>query len=263
MIKCRDIAGAIESLCPVRLACQWDNVGLLVGDGDKEIKKVLVTLDVDEAVVEEACTMGADMIVSHHPLMFNPINRLTEDDPQQRALRRLCSSGICVYSAHTNMDCAKDGLNDYLATKLGFEKTDMLEITSDDAGFGRVAKILGDKTLEEIIKLCEDALNLCDVRYVGELSRKISTVAINSGSGSDVLGECIKRNIDLLITGDVKYSVARTAYENGVAVIDAGHYGTEIIFTELMSQYLKDSVSGIEIFVSKANVPVLKTHCRS
>lgn len=262
MTKCADIAKYIESLAPCNLACQWDNVGLLVGDMDKEIKKVLICLDNDEHVVAEASKIGADMIVSHHPIMFSPINRMTEADPQQRMIRRMCQLGICHYAAHTNMDCASGGLNDYLAEKLGFENTSIIEEIAPAAGFGRLAEFSGDITLLDAINLCEDRLNLDSVKYVGELDKKVKKIALNCGSGSDILDECIKIGVDLLITGDVKYSVARKAYENGIAIIDAGHHGTEIIFTELIKDYLEKKFADIEFIISRANISVLKNHTR-
>lgn len=256
MTFCKDIAEYIEKLCPVSLACDWDNVGLLVGDKEKEISRVLICLDNDEKVTAEAETLGADMIISHHPIMFSPINRLTEADPQQRMLRKMCALGICHYAAHTNMDCAVGGLNDYLAEKLGFTKTQIVEKTTDNAGFGRMAEC--NFTLGEMISLCKEKLGLETVSYVGELDKLIKKVVINSGSGSSILPMCIEGGVDLLITGDLKYNVAREAYENNVAVIDAGHYGTEIIFTELMKEYLEKEFSDIEFIISKANVPVIK-----
>lgn len=259
MIRCRDVADYIENLCPVELACNWDNVGLLVGDMDKEVKTILVALDVDEQIVAEAKEFGADMIISHHPVMFHPLNRMTQSDPQQRAIRLMCKYDICHYAAHTNMDCAKGGLNDYLAKKLELKGASVFEPTVQNAGFGRMAKLEVEKTLENMLLLCKKKLNLSDVRYVGDLTRKISTVVVNSGSGSDCLAKCIAEGVDLLITGDLKYNVARDAYENGVAVIDAGHYGTEIIFTELVSDYLKKGIADVQINISKSNKPVINS----
>lgn len=260
MVKCLDITRHIEKLCPLSIACDWDNVGLLVGRADKEIKKILLTLDVDEYVVSEAISVGADMIVSHHPVMFTPIKRLTENTPQQRFLRSLCKNDVCLYSAHTNMDCAIGGLNDYLAAKLGIENAQVFEETVDGAGFGRYGTLKCKTTVQDMLTRCLKVLNLSDVRYTGDLQREISVVAVNSGSGSNILAECIDRNVDLLITGDLKYTPAREAYENGIAVIDAGHYGTEIIFTELMCKYLSEEFPDTEILVSKANESVLKTY---
>lgn len=260
MIKCKDIGAYIEEKYPVSLACDWDNVGLLAGDSNKEIRKVLIALDNDESVTDEAEKIGADMIITHHPVMFKPINRLTGNTPEQRMMIKLCQTGICHYAAHTNMDCAKGGLNDYLAEKLGLSETSVLDETVDGVGFGRVAELNEKKTLLEMIKTCEENLGLGDVRYVGNLEKDIKKVAVNSGSGAFALDLCVKNGIDLLITGDLKYTPAREAYENGIAVIDAGHYGTEVIFTELMKKYLTDKFPELAISVSKANVPVLKTH---
>ncbi len=260
MTKCSDIAKHIEALAPCNLACDWDNVGLLVGDMNKEVKRVLVALDNDEAITNEAIALGADMIVSHHPIMFSPVRRITEDEPQQRMLRRLCESGICHYAAHTNMDCAIGGLNDYLAQKLGLENAAVFAFGEHGAGFGRISELKEEKSLSELLELCREKLKSEGLRYVGALDKKITTVAVNSGSGGDILGDCIKRDVDLLITGDVKYTLAREAYENGICVIDAGHYGTEIIFVEMITAYLEKEFKEVEFIASRANVPVLKTY---
>lgn len=259
MVKCSDIAEYIEILAPCNLACEWDNVGLLVGDNDKEIKKVLIALDNDERVTDEAISISADMIITHHPIMFSPINRLTEDNHEQRMLRRMCESSICHYAAHTNMDCARGGLNDYLAEKLGIVDACVIDETSDGAGFGRMGNV-EETTLSAMIELCEDKLSLDDVRYVGELDKPIRKVAVNSGSGSDILGKCASLGADLLITGDLKYTPAREAYDLGIAVIDAGHYGTEVIFTEFIKDYLEKKFTDVEFVVSTKHINVLKTH---
>lgn len=261
MIKCNDIAQYIENLAPCHLACDWDNVGLLVGDKDKEIKKVLIALDNDERVTDEAISLSADMIISHHPIMFSPINRLTEDNHEQRMLRRLCENGICHYAAHTNMDCALGGLNDYLASKLGIEDVSVIEENVDGAGFGRMGNV-AETTLSAMIELCEEKLSLDSVRYVGEPDRKIHKVAVNSGSGSDIIGKCAELGIDLLVTGDLKYTPARDAYDLGIAVIDAGHYGTEVIFTEFMKDYLEKKFTDVEFVISAKHINVLKSHTK-
>ena len=261
MVKCNHIAQYIETLAPCNLACDWDNVGLLVGDKDKEIKKVLIALDNDERVTGEAISLSADMIITHHPIMFSPINRLTESNAEQRMLRRLCENGICHYAAHTNMDCALGGLNDYLASKLGIEDVSVVEETVDGAGFGRMGRV-AETTLSAMIELCEEKLALDSVRYVGDLDRKICKVAVNSGSGSDIIGKCAELGIDLLVTGDLKYTPAREAYDLGIAVIDAGHYGTEVIFTKLMKDYLEKKFPDVEFVISQKHVNVLKSHIR-
>ncbi len=158
MTKCADIASYIEALAPRHLACDWDNVGLLVGDMNKEIKKVLIAMDNDELITAEAIELGADMIISHHPVMFSPVKRITEADPQQRMIRRMCQAGICHYAAHTNMDCAIGGLNDYLARKLELHGAAVIEETCDGAGFGRMAELEEEKTLKAMIAITMEKL---------------------------------------------------------------------------------------------------------
>lgn len=128
-VKCQTIAGLLEELAPKRLAESWDNVGLLVGDGGQDIKRVMVCLDAPEWVVEEAIDKGVDMIVSHHPMIFNGIKRVTADTPTGRKLLRLIKSNIALYCLHTNYDIAAGGLNDIFARELGFNKSAVLEET--------------------------------------------------------------------------------------------------------------------------------------
>lgn len=267
MTTCGEIGAFIEKLAPVALAEDWDNVGLLVGDAEQEVKMVLLSLDMDEYVAQEAADIGADLVVTHHPVMFEPIQRLTEDDPQQRALRLLIEHHISHYAAHTNLDVAAGGLNDYMAFLLGLKNTEILDVTQETDnvkhGFGRYCELETPVQLKEMMERCKTVFHLSGVKYVGYPDRLVRRVAVNTGGGAGIIGRCYEEDIDLFITGDIKYTVAREAYERGMAVIDAGHYDTEIIVMDFMERYLSNQFPKLELVQSKENIRVLETYISS
>lgn len=262
MINASDIRGYINSIFPEKYAFDRDNVGLILGREDKDVKRVLITLDVDEKVAKEAKDINADLIISHHPLMFYPIKRLTGKTPGERTLRELVSNDITLISAHTNLDCSKGGLNDFLCEKLGIINTKVIEVVASDEkgehGFGRIGEFEKSIALSEILDRCKTVLGANGLRYTGDENKTLKKVAVNCGGGADLLDECISLGADLFITGDVKYNPFRDGYENQMAVIDAGHYETEHIVCELLERILKDKYPDIEFFVSKENIAPIK-----
>jgi len=264
MVKLSEITEFMNVLCPPHLAFDGDNVGLLVGDSQKEVSKVLITLDVDERVVSEAKKVGADAIISHHPLMFRGTKRLTDSTSMERALVSLIKNDICLFSAHTNLDCVKGGLNDYLAQKLGLKNTSVIDVVDVTAGiehgFGRIGSVDDGITLSDMLSVCTSELGTPFVKYVGDPDTKIKTVAVNCGAGVDVIDYCLNNGVDLLITGDVKYNPARDCLENGMALIDAGHYETEHIVCELLYNILSPKFTDVEFVISKDNIPVFNVY---
>ncbi len=262
MITVKDITNKIEELAPLSLSADFDNTGLLVGREDKEVKKVLVTLDVDEKVCLEAVKEGADLIISHHPVMFHAMKRLTENTPMERLLRCLISNDISLYSAHTNLDCAKGGINDFMAEKLGiFDSTVIEEVYSEKGiseGFGRKGVLKEEKTLKDIITLYKKEFDVDVVRYVGDENRTIKTVAVNTGGGAFALESLIGTDTDLFISGDFKYNQLRDAYENNLCIIDAFHYDSEKISMEFFYDYLKKNFDSLDVIKSNENVSVIK-----
>ena len=264
MTSVGDIAAYIEQLAPVKLAEEWDNVGLLVGDADTEVGKVLLALDMDEYVAQEAADIGAQLVVTHHPVMFHAINRLTEDDPQQRALRILVQNGISHYAAHTNLDVAAGGLNDYMAYLLGLKNTQVLDVTATEdgvkQGYGRFCELEQPVAVKDMLEKCKEVFHISGVKFVGFPDRLVRRIAVNTGGGAGSIGRCYEEDIDLFITGDIKYTVAREAYERGLSVIDAGHYDTEIIVMDFMERYLGNRFGELELVQSEENIRVLQTY---
>ena len=259
-LKCKDIASVIERLAPTQLAYEWDNVGLLCGDYEQEVSKVLLTLDLDIGVVEEAVREVAQMIVAHHPIMFEPLNKITAQTPEGKLLRALIQNNISYYAAHTNLDVAKGGLNDLLAKKVGLKNVKILEYTDDNGeGIGRIGDIDSPITLGALAQRIKRALGVEYIRYSGDAEASVSRIAINTGGGTALIGAALDANADVFVTGDYKYSQVRHCVENGMKIIDVGHYDTEIIVCELFKDYLsKQFADALELVVTKTNKNVMQ-----
>ena len=252
-MKLQEIIDKIESFAPLAMACEGDNPGLMFGKRDKEIERVLVALDVDMGVIREAAEKGADLIVTHHPLMFDPIRQINEETPAGRCLLELAENGIALYSAHTNLDSAKGGLNDIFADKLGISGTKPIEITytdenGTDYGIGRVGAIEKETTLADFATFVCKCFDLPSTNFVGDGNAKVKTVAVCSGSGGSLLSMV---SADVYVTGDIKYSGARNAADAGQNLVIAGHYETEICAMEVFKEILSDCP--LEIICSEAN----------
>lgn len=259
-MKCNDIIDHIEKFCPTEMAEDWDNVGLLVGDYSKDIKKVLVALDAIDRVIDEAIENGIDMIVTHHPL-FNPkwnqIRNITTDETLGRAIHKLIKNDICLYSAHTNLDMAKGGINYILAGLIELTDIDVLEVHSDEGadekyGIGKVGQLKEEITLSQLAIRVKQMLNLDFVRIIGDGNKGVKKVALCSGSGMSLMKSVLKNKVDVFLTGDVKYHDAQTALDSGMCIIDAGHYGTENIIIPVLKDYLS-KLNGIQVIESKVN----------
>ncbi|MBQ8526285.1 MAG: Nif3-like dinuclear metal center hexameric protein [Clostridia bacterium] len=263
-MKLREIAECIEKSFPKFFAMDRDNVGLIVGDENKDVNKILVCCDVDEYVAKEAADKGVDMIISHHPLMFFAIKHLNEDNPEQRALRILIKNDICLYTAHTNLDVGSGGINDYMAELLGLTDTEIIEYVCEyegkKHGYGRFSVLKDETTLKDMLDRCKRIFNLDGCRYVGELDDKIRTVAINTGGGAGIMDLCFDLKADLFITGDVKYNPARDAYERGMDIIDIAHYDTEKITMDFFVKFFENKMPELQIIKSKANKRIYKIY---
>lgn len=260
--KVSDVISVIENIAPLSFACEWDNVGLLIGNRETTVKNVLLTLDVDEFVVDEAIQKGCNLILSHHPLIFHPVKRLNEENISEKVIMKLIKNDISLYSAHTNLDVAPGGLNDYMASKLELNNTKILEISgvSDkgEYGFGRYAVLDAPLTMNKIIEKCKSVFNLNVSKFVGNPDDLIRTVAVNCGGGAGSIDSCFNKNIDLFISGDFKYNILRDAYENKLNVIDVGHYNSEHIVIDLFYEILSKNLTDINLTKSEKNIDFIK-----
>lgn len=261
MVKCQEVMDALERIAPKRLAEEWDNPGLLVGAWNQDVSKILVCLDVSDAVIEQAIAKGADMIVSHHPLIFRGIKKIRTDLPLGRRLQQLLKHDIAVAAAHTNLDIAEGGVNDVLAQAIGLSKLSAFVITSQDAhgtiaSMGRMGSLPAPMPVQEFAAQVRDALPTEHVRLVETGARPVRKVAICSGSGAEFISKAAFMGADVYVTGDVKYHEAQQAAELGMHVIDAGHFGTEFPVVEVLGRRLAEELAAakgkVEIIADKS-----------
>ncbi len=247
----------IEGFCPSETAEAWDNCGfqLDLGGALKEIRKVLVSLEVTEAVIDEAIELGADLILTHHPLLFSGVKKIEEEDVTGNYLIRLIREGISVYSCHTSFDKLPGGNNDYLGFMLDLEN---IRPFARDNGFCRKGRPPFSATFAELIGAASEALSMEKryFRWTGDLTKTIETVGWCTGAGSEFIKAAWEDGCDLYITGDLKYHEAQMAKEMGLCVLDIGHYGSEKIFAENMADMLREHIGAedVEIFCSEKDL---------
>ncbi|WP_058486358.1 Nif3-like dinuclear metal center hexameric protein [Defluviitalea phaphyphila] len=254
-VKCKKIIEELNKLAPEYLAEEWDNVGLMIGDIDQEVNRVLIALDAIPEVIEEAIKEKVDLIITHHPFIFKPLKSITKNDAIGQSIYSLIKNNIGVYSAHTNLDIAFGGTNDTLANLLELENISVLK-EIDNYGMGRIGNLKNACTLEEYAKFVKEKLKISNIRVVGNPTKVINIVALTTGSGISYIQEAVNKKADLFITGDVKFHDAQKAKELGIALIDAGHYGTENIIIPVIKKYLENinkEDKKLEIIVSKIN----------
>ncbi len=259
MVKLDKILDFLCGFAPMELAESYDNVGLLVGDKNKEIKKVLITLDADEEVINDAQKNGCDLIISHHPLIFTPIKRITQDDSISRSIIKLIKNDISLISMHTNFDSVNSGLCDLFLDKISKTK-DSTAIEGDpENGLGRIGELCEEKSLFDILNAVKKDFKIDSLKYIGNKDEKIKKIAVCNGGGADFLYKAHELGADLYISGDFKYHHARFAYENGISLIDVPHYNAEIIFCEYLKDLLNKEFSNeLDILVTDKNVDVWK-----
>ncbi len=249
-MKAYEIAEIIEKTAPKELAYDWDNPGFQCGGAGAEVKKALLCLDVTPEAVDEAVKTGADMIISHHPMFFRGIKRIDTDTARGAMIAKIIRAGICVYSAHTNMDTAPEGLNAELAKICGIKNPEILERNPcyPDAGLGIIGDLENPMTAGELAVSVRERLGSDCIRFVGDKKTPVSRAAVGSGSCSELIPIAMERGAQCIITGDIKYHEALDAKNDGMAVIDAGHYPTEAFVTRIFEKILSGADIETEIF---------------
>ena len=223
MVSVSEIVTFLHTFAPPCLAEDYDNVGLLIGDNKKNIHKVLVTLDTDEAVAKEAKEMGADMIISHHPLIFKPLRKIVAEDSVSRTAVSLIKNDIALFAMHTNFDSVKSGLCDLFLDHVGMTKNRApMEGESED-GIGRYAELEVVVPLSSMLESLKQNFQLSSIRYVGDLDKPVSKIAVCNGGGADFVYRAKELGADCYISGEIKYQHARFVYENNIALIEIPH----------------------------------------
>lgn len=233
---------------PSALSCEWDNDGLLCcPDGDRTVRRVLVALDVTEKVVEAAIAGGYDLIIAHHPMIFRGIKELTEEDGTGRKLLSLVKNGISVMAFHTRLDAVDGGVNDILSSLLGVENA----VPFGEEGIGRIGMLREPMTAEAFARRVKDALKAPVVKLSAG-SKTVSRVAVLGGSGKDDVSAAAKAGADTYVTGELSYHQLVDAPEQGLNLIEAGHFYTEYPVCERLKTLLLegDPTADVTVYFS-------------
>ncbi len=259
MLKVKDIVKELEAFAPPALAEPWDNVGLMVGDLEQRVTTLFVCLDVTSDNVRRAMDCGADMILSHHPLLFTPQKRIVEQDITGSILRNLIRHEISVYSAHTNLDHADGGMNDVLAKALSltairrFREEECVDgVGNSIENIGRVGILPVAMEMGDFVDLVKDSLSCQSLRYLGQREDPVKTVAVCSGAGGDGIYSAYHAGADVYVTSDIRHHEAQLALELGLNLIDAGHFETENTICRFMTEFLESRFPELQVIPSDA-----------
>lgn len=248
-MECSQVIAELERLSPCFYAESWDNVGLLLGNRKQNVSKIYVALDATDEVVLEAVLLEADMIVTHHPLVFSAMKKITTDDFIGRRIVKMLENHISCYAMHTNFDVTH--MADLAADKIGLTTRSILYMTYEGeigkAGIGKVGLLPEVMTVSQCVELVKQQFELPKVKIFGEPLRRVQTVAISPGSGKSVIDCAVKAGAEMLITGDIDHHEGIDAVAKGLTIIDAGHYGLEHIFVPYVANYLESVCPEVEI----------------
>jgi len=258
-MKCSEIIKKLEELSPVSYAEEWDNIGLLAGSRDKEVNVVFIALDATDEVVEEAVRLGADMLLTHHPLIFKKINRVNTDDFIGRRLYQLIRNDISYYAMHTNFDVM--GMADAAADELSLQDSEVLNVTFEDEiaqeGCGRVGHLRKCMNVAALAELVKEKFHVPNVRVFGELETIVEVVAVMPGSGGSYIKDALHAGAEVMITGDIDHHKGIDAVAQGLTIIDAGHYGIEKLFIPYMQEFLKRELPELKVYKAEIKEPFI------
>ncbi|MGE4485601.1 MAG: Nif3-like dinuclear metal center hexameric protein [Oscillospiraceae bacterium] len=254
MATVKDIYEALDKFAPCVIKMDFDNVGLLVGSADTEVSRVLLALDITDAVIGEAIEEGAQLIVSHHPMFFS-LKSVNDMDPAGRKIVRLLSHGISAVCMHTNLDAAAGGVNDELAKAVGIAETKLIStegFTPNDEPYcaGRWGELPTSMPMSEFLPFLKERLETNGLRY-SDSGKPVKKVAVIGGSGGSELGKVLELGCDTFITADVKYDVFLSAAEAGINIIDGDHFCTENVVLQKLLELIANEFKGICVTISK------------
>ncbi len=236
-MKVKDIIRVIEEFAPLSIQEGWDNSGLCIGSPEDVVSSVLLGLDCTPELVDEAIACGADMIVTHHPLIFQGLKKISPEDPVGEAVMKAIKAGISIYAAHTSADKVIAGVSGAMAAKLGLEDVRILDEDGEGTGLGVVGNLPEPLSAEEAVRLVKERFGLKAMRTSRPLEGKISRVAMCGGSGGSLIGAAMKSGAQLYISGDISYHHFFT--RDGFMLMDIGHYESEIEIVDILFSLIK------------------------
>lgn len=256
MTRVQDIYAYIDGFAPFATQMDFDNAGLLVGDGQAEVRRVLLALDATLEVVKEAVRKRCQLIVSHHPLIFHPLKAVRPEDPTQAVVAQLIRKNIALISAHTNLDIAPGGVNDVLMDRLGGKVTGVLEPMGESWGMGRVGELDQPMPPKDFAAMVKKALGAKAVRATLG-GRPVKKLAVCGGAGGDLLELAVSLGADAYVTADVKHHEFLAAQALGVTLVDGGHFSTENPVMPVLAERLRRAFGkdGVEFLLSAQKEP--------
>ncbi|MBO7475196.1 MAG: Nif3-like dinuclear metal center hexameric protein [Ruminococcus sp.] len=254
VVKISDIKEYLDSVYPFSLQEKWDNSGYLVESAVQECERVVLALDITNDIVDEAFHKEAELIISHHPVIFEPRRRITRNDP----VYRLIESGIGALCMHTNLDIAIGGTNGVILEKLSKRldvdgEPEFFEELGGDKGLGWIISLKEDIALRELATICKDIFGCEYVRTTHDCGANISRIALCSGSGGSMLGIAAEKDCDALITGDVKHDVWIDAANCGISLLDCGHFHTENIVLWELRRVLEERFPQLDVEIAECS----------
>lgn len=244
MATVSEIYSYLCTLAPIELQMGFDNSGIQIGRGQAAVSKVVTALDVTDDVIQEAIEIGAELIISHHPLMFHPPKLIIDHDLTSRKILTLAEKRIAVISMHTNLDIAEGGVNDVLINILGAEAEGELE-----DGCGRIGTLSEEISMRDFLLRCKAVLHTDGLRFY-DSGRPVKKLAVMGGAGGDSVMRAFEMNCDTYVTADIKYHQFLEAAELGINLIDGDHYGTENPVIPYLTDKLRRAFPAVEFIVS-------------
>ena len=248
-MKVSDIISVIEEFAPVHNQEKWDNCGLCIGSEDDETRGVLIGLDCTEDLVDEAVARGADMIVTHHPLIFGGLKKISPSDPVGAAVIKAVRNGIAVYCAHTSADKVPAGVSGAMAERLGLVNVNILDQESEGVGLGVIGEFPEAMGAEEAVALVKERFNLRYVRCSRLLEEPVKTVAMCGGAGSSLIGKAMEKGAQLYLSGDISYHHFSTP--KGFMLMDVGHYESEIGIVDILFSLIRKKFPNFAVLITQ------------
>lgn len=251
-MKAKDIIALFEEFAPSNIQESWDNSGLMVGDVSMEVNKIFLGLDFTEALVEEAIEFGADMIITHHPLIFKGVRKIGTETYVERIITKLIKTDILAYSMHTNIDKVPRGVSGLMADRIGLLNQKILESdTEEEIGLGIVGNLKAPLNAQAFIKMIKEKFSLKCVRSSAIITKEIKRVALCGGSGSSLISSAIDSGAQVYISGDISYH--NFFCEKNFMIMDIGHYESEIEVLDLMMNIILKKIPNFVVRKSKIN----------
>ena len=241
----REIIDALERFAPLPLHDDYDNSGLQVGTTETEVSGVLLCLDVTRQVVDEAMKSGCNMIISHHPLLFRPLKKLTDDNIGSIVMDAV-RAGITLYASHTNLDNAGKGVNMRIAQVLGLQDVRPLDEQPDGNGAGVIGMFKDALTEQQLLSLVKEKFGIACIRHNGQLGRPIRCMAVCGGAGAFLMDKAVAAGADAFMTGEIGYH-RFFGYDGTIKLIEAGHYESEQFTVDLLADILHESFPGLKV----------------